>query len=120
MCFDASGPQTIVSATSSGVTFEAACSKCAGIGSSCDSSPDSPEFGQSWWASFLHASSSSPQHTFSPAIFTPEPPDDVNRSTCSFDGEVDTNPSPIFAASRTDFSPKPDIGIGTVPSGGVV
>lgn len=57
-----SGPHVMASATSSMVTLDDACSKWAGIGSSWDSSPCRPAFGQSSNAVLRAASSSGCQH----------------------------------------------------------
>jgi hypothetical protein len=55
------------------------------------------------------------KQTFVPACTEPVPPSERYRSIDSLSGEVVTNPSPMRAASRTAFGPKPDTSTGGGP-----
>ena len=69
-----SGPHGTDSAIISSVTSSAACSKCAGVGSTWASSPGRPSFGHRRCTVSTHSASSGPQQTFVPAWQTLSPP----------------------------------------------
>ncbi len=109
MCLSGSGPHTAVWAAWSSVTSVDTCSKCSGVGSTCDSSPGTAWFGHSRWTVFRALASSGAQHAFMPpcAGLSP-PPFSRNALTRSASGPVLTNPSPIRPARRAALGAMPE------------